>query len=120
MVVAQLAVLSAGGAYVPLDPAYPLQRLHDMALDAALTLLVTEQTLAALWQDLDAAEAAARPGAGGAAGSSPATAPGGRSGARRPAAGPGLCHLHLGFHRQAQGRGGAAPLGGELPAVDAA
>ena len=37
----------------------------------------------------------------------------------RPA-GPGLCHLHLGLHRQAQGRGGAAPRGGELPAVDAA
>jgi amino acid adenylation domain-containing protein len=52
MVVAQLAILSAGGAYVPLDPAYPPQRLHDMALDAALTLLVTEQSLAAPWQDL--------------------------------------------------------------------
>ena len=52
MVVAQLAILSAGGAYVPLDPAYPLQRLHDMALDAALTLLVTEQALAPTWQDL--------------------------------------------------------------------
>ena len=53
MVVAQLAILSAGGAYVPLDPAYPLQRLHDMARDAALTLLLTEQDLAGQWQDLD-------------------------------------------------------------------
>ncbi|MEJ8826096.1 amino acid adenylation domain-containing protein [Variovorax humicola] len=52
MVVAQLAILQAGGAYVPLDPAYPSQRLHDMARDAALTLLLTEQDLAALWQDL--------------------------------------------------------------------
>ena len=52
MVVAQLAILNAGGAYVPLDPAYPVQRLHDMALDAELALLVTEQGLAALWQDL--------------------------------------------------------------------
>ncbi|MDM0001919.1 amino acid adenylation domain-containing protein [Variovorax sp. J22P240] len=52
MVVAQLAILRAGGAYVPLDPAYPLQRLHDMAVDAALTLMVTEQGLASLWQDL--------------------------------------------------------------------
>lgn len=52
MVVAQLAILSAGGAYVPLDPAYPLQRLHDMAEDAALTLLLTEQALAGLWQEL--------------------------------------------------------------------
>lgn len=53
MVVAQLAILSAGGAYVPLDPAYPPQRLHDMARDAALTLLLTEHELAGLWQDLD-------------------------------------------------------------------
>ncbi|VTU14934.1 Tyrocidine synthase III [Variovorax sp. SRS16] len=53
MVVAQLAVLSAGGAYVPLDPAYPLQRLHDMAQDAALALLLTEQDLAGLWREIE-------------------------------------------------------------------
>ena len=53
MVVAQLAVLSAGGAYVPLDPAYPLQRLHDMAQDAALTLLLTEQGLSDLWREIE-------------------------------------------------------------------
>ncbi|MDM0116965.1 amino acid adenylation domain-containing protein [Variovorax sp. J22R133] len=53
MVVAQLAVLMAGAAYVPLDPAYPRQRLHDMALDAGLVLLLTGQQKASHWEELE-------------------------------------------------------------------
>ncbi|MBO9649421.1 MAG: amino acid adenylation domain-containing protein [Variovorax sp.] len=52
MVVAQLAVLEAGGAYVPLDPSYPRQRLHDMAQDAGLSLLLTRSDLAEHWDGL--------------------------------------------------------------------
>ena len=53
MLVAQLAVLLAGAAYVPLDPTYPAQRLHAMAEDAGLSLLITQQALLDLWQGLD-------------------------------------------------------------------
>lgn len=52
MVVALLAVLQAGAAYVPLDPSYPQQRLHAMADDAGLALLIAEPSLSELWKDL--------------------------------------------------------------------
>ncbi len=39
---ALLGVLKTGAAYVPLDPHFPLERLHYMAQDAALKLVVTE------------------------------------------------------------------------------
>ena len=52
MVVAQLAALQAGAAYVPLDPTYPSQRLHEMAEDARLCLLITEQSRLAIWEGL--------------------------------------------------------------------
>lgn len=45
MFVAILAILKAGGAYVPLDPSYPHARLAFMLDDAALSVLVTEQSL---------------------------------------------------------------------------
>ncbi|CAA9364638.1 MAG: Polyketide synthase modules and related proteins, partial [uncultured Gemmatimonadetes bacterium] len=47
MVVAVLAVLKAGGAYVPLDPAYPAERLAFMLADAAVPVLVTQESLRA-------------------------------------------------------------------------
>ncbi|HEY7768488.1 amino acid adenylation domain-containing protein [Longimicrobium sp.] len=47
IVVAVLAVLKAGGAYVPLDPAYPADRLAFMLADAAVPVLVTQQSLRA-------------------------------------------------------------------------
>ncbi len=45
MLVAQLAILKSGAAYVPLDPAYPAERLHYMAQDAQLALLISESSL---------------------------------------------------------------------------
>ncbi|HEX9938621.1 MAG TPA: amino acid adenylation domain-containing protein, partial [Longimicrobium sp.] len=47
MVVAVLAVLKAGGAYVPLDPAYPAERLAFILADAAVPVLVTQESLRA-------------------------------------------------------------------------
>ena len=47
MVVAVLAVLKAGGAYVPLDPAYPAERLAFVLADAAVPVLVTQESLRA-------------------------------------------------------------------------
>src|SRR6185295_2433269 len=47
MVAAALAVLKAGGAYVPLDPAYPAERLAFMLADAAVPVLVTQESLRA-------------------------------------------------------------------------
>jgi amino acid adenylation domain-containing protein len=45
MVVAVLAVWKAGAAYVPLDPQYPADRLAFMAQDAAIPVLITEESL---------------------------------------------------------------------------
>ncbi|NET57955.1 MAG: amino acid adenylation domain-containing protein, partial [Symploca sp. SIO2E6] len=45
MVVGLLGILKAGGAYVPLDPSYPQQRLADMLSEAAVPLLLTQQSL---------------------------------------------------------------------------
>ncbi|MCE7984892.1 MAG: amino acid adenylation domain-containing protein [Caldilinea sp. CFX5] len=45
LVVAILAVLKAGGAYVPLDPSYPPERLNFMVADAAVRVLITQQSL---------------------------------------------------------------------------
>ncbi|MFL5385134.1 MAG: amino acid adenylation domain-containing protein, partial [Longimicrobiaceae bacterium] len=47
MVVAVLAVLKAGGAYVPLDPTYPAERLAFVLADAAVPVLVTQESLRA-------------------------------------------------------------------------
>ncbi|HYR08731.1 MAG TPA: amino acid adenylation domain-containing protein, partial [Longimicrobium sp.] len=47
MVVSVLAVLKAGGAYVPLDPAYPAERLAFMLANAAVPVLVTQESLRA-------------------------------------------------------------------------
>jgi polyketide synthase PksJ len=46
MIAAVLGILKAGGAYVPLDPAYPRDRLAFMIEDAAIGVVVTQQTLA--------------------------------------------------------------------------
>ncbi|HEU4883295.1 MAG TPA: amino acid adenylation domain-containing protein, partial [Longimicrobium sp.] len=47
MAVSVLAVLKAGGAYVPLDPAYPAERLAFVLADAAVPVLVTQESLRA-------------------------------------------------------------------------
>ncbi|NEP12735.1 MAG: amino acid adenylation domain-containing protein, partial [Symploca sp. SIO2C1] len=47
MVVGLMAILKAGGAYVPLDPSYPQKRLAYMLQDAAVPVLLTQQTLIA-------------------------------------------------------------------------
>jgi amino acid adenylation domain-containing protein len=46
-IVSVLAVLKAGGAYVPLDPAYPAERLAFVLADAAVPVLVTQESLRA-------------------------------------------------------------------------
>ena len=45
LVIAMLAVLKSGSAYVPLDPGYPEARLQYVMNDAAMTLLLTRQSL---------------------------------------------------------------------------
>ena len=47
MVIGLLGILKAGGGYLPLDPGYPTERLAFMMEDAAVTVLVTQQRLAA-------------------------------------------------------------------------
>ncbi|MEH2155518.1 amino acid adenylation domain-containing protein [Nostoc sp.] len=45
MVIGLLGILKAGGAYVPLDPSYPVDRLTYMLSDAAVSILLTQQSL---------------------------------------------------------------------------
>jgi amino acid adenylation domain-containing protein len=47
MLVGLLGILKAGGAYVPLDPAYPKERLAFILQDAGVSVLLTQQNLAA-------------------------------------------------------------------------
>ena len=50
MVVGLLGILKAGAAYVPLDPSYPTERLSFMLQDAQVSVLVTQQRMAARLQ----------------------------------------------------------------------
>ncbi|MGD1704673.1 amino acid adenylation domain-containing protein [Dapis sp. BLCC M229] len=45
MVVGLLGILKAGGAYVPLDPSYPRERLAYMLEDAAVSVLLTGESI---------------------------------------------------------------------------
>jgi amino acid adenylation domain-containing protein len=45
MVIAILGVLKAGGAYLPLDPGYPADRLAFMIEDAAIPVLITQESI---------------------------------------------------------------------------
>jgi amino acid adenylation domain-containing protein/non-ribosomal peptide synthase protein (TIGR01720 family) len=45
LAVALLGVLKAGGAYVPLDPSHPRERLAFMVEDAALSVVLTRESL---------------------------------------------------------------------------
>jgi len=49
LVIALLGVWKAGGAYVPLDASYPKDRLTFMVEDAAVQVLLTEQSCASLF-----------------------------------------------------------------------
>ncbi|MGB6033149.1 MAG: amino acid adenylation domain-containing protein, partial [Bacteroidota bacterium] len=51
VVVATLAVLKAGGAYLPLDPSFPPERLRYMVGDARASHLLTQRSLAHLFEE---------------------------------------------------------------------
>ncbi|KAF9997036.1 hypothetical protein BGZ65_007383, partial [Modicella reniformis] len=44
MIIGVLAILKAGGAYVPLDPAYASDRLRDIIIDSAATIIIADKT----------------------------------------------------------------------------
>ena len=110
MVAGLLGILKAGGAYVPLDPAYPPQRLAYLLHDAQVPVLLTQAHLRGRLPEhqaqvvlLDGEEQAWQQGAE----HNPQQ--------RRRAGEPGLRHLHLRLHRQAQGRHARAPQRRQLP-----
>ena len=104
MVVGLLGILKAGGAYLPLDPAYPRSAWPS-----------SWRTPVRARADAGAACASGcREHAGTARAAGYATRRLTRQPREQPAAAPlagapGLCDLHLGLDRQAQGGGGAAP-----------
>jgi amino acid adenylation domain-containing protein len=53
MVVALLGVWKSGGAYVPLDSSYPEDRLEFMVSDAAVQVLLTEESCRRLFNSMD-------------------------------------------------------------------
>ncbi|CAA9322543.1 MAG: Polyketide synthase modules and related proteins [uncultured Gemmatimonadetes bacterium] len=53
MMVGLLAIMKAGGAYVPIDPAYPAERLGFMLADSAPVVLLTQGSLAGLFDGAD-------------------------------------------------------------------
>ncbi len=92
MLAGLLGILKAGAAYVPLDPYFPRDRLTYMLESSAPAAILTQQALQSFLPTgsvpvllLDP-ELAAREGFLAAPGT------------------PGLCHLHLRFHRVAEGR----------------
>lgn len=52
MIVALLGVLKSGGAYVPLDPEFPSDRLRYMLEDANPAVVITQTSLAPVWDNL--------------------------------------------------------------------
>ncbi|KAF9925555.1 hypothetical protein BGZ65_007671, partial [Modicella reniformis] len=44
MIIGVLAILKAGGAYVPLDPSYASERLRDILMDAAPSVVVADKS----------------------------------------------------------------------------
>ncbi|WP_310463067.1 non-ribosomal peptide synthetase/type I polyketide synthase [Sphaerotilus sp.] len=53
MLVGLLGILKAGGAYVPMDPEYPRERLQMMREDAAMAVLLTQESLCPLLSPSD-------------------------------------------------------------------
>ena len=105
-----LGILKAGGAYVPLDPAYPAGAAGVHAGGCQPQVLLTQARLEATlprprprWLCLDSAVERLMPGAERtirAAGADPAK--------------PGLCDLHLGLDRTAQGGANCPPVFGQF------
>ncbi len=116
MVATLLGVLETGAAYLPLDPAFPPERLAFMVADAEVQVVITSAGSLAGRLDtsalrvIDLVDDAATIDACSAA----PLGVDGLGGVRR-----GLCDLHLGLHRCAEGRGGRAHQRGQPPAVDA-
>ena len=116
MLVGLLGILKAGGAYLPLDPDYPPERLAFMLADAGAPVLLTRAALRAhccprsdgahdahiVCLDADWPAIARQPTTAPVTGLAAAT--------------PCLCHLHLGLHRNPEGRRGHSPQCGEAGA----
>ena len=108
--VAILAVLKSGAAYLPLDPEYPRDRLTFLLEDARpATILGTALELEQLgveWPAVCLDDAATITAAAWHQDTEPHRCSAPAAAARQR---PGLPHLHLRFHRPAQGRARLAP-----------
>ena len=99
MLIGLLGILKAGGAYLPLDPDYPPERLAFMLDDARAPVLLTHSTLLDRLPEHRRAHRTPRCRLARHRGAA-------RHRARhRPrSAKHRLCHLHLGLHRDPEGR----------------
>ena len=97
MVACLLGIASVGAAYVPLDPTHPSDRLQYMASNAEVSVVVVDDAGRGALADLGVGSVSVAElgvaGDGGGVGEGSAAEPSDR-----------LHHLHLGFHRQTQGR----------------
>ena len=100
MLVGLLGILKAGGAYLPLDPDYPPERLAFMLEDARRAGAASRTRRCSIACPRTAPASCASMPTGRRSRRSPPTAPAtsARSAEHR------LCHLHVGLHRNPEGR----------------
>ena len=108
LVAALLGVVKAGAAFLPVDPGYPAARIAFMLADARPAVVVcTAATVGALpGGDGMPRVVLDDPGVAAAVAGCRITRPLAGGGGRRCAGAPGVCDLHLGVDRDAEGCGG--------------
>ncbi len=89
MVVWMLGILKAGGAYVPIDPAYPKSRRELIIEDSGLELIVSDHSVAEVRETVRQQSAE-------------------RVDQRSEVEQSGVCDLHVGLNRKAEGSGARA------------
>ena len=113
MLVGLLGIMRAGGAYVPVDPAFPADRRRFMLEDAAVPVVVTQESLLPQLDAHGRARGLPRPGRG-----ADRRCGGDGAAVRGHRRLPGLRHLHVRLDGEAEGRRDPASRARQLPHDD--